>query len=575
MGKKTTVAKTSEKASEKCGLIERIIGSEKDPPKAERLNDALEMVRLLESEGAERIMTRTGQYDYTEYNTANFKAARKYSLEIRRIATKAVKEEGNADMLDIVRRTLLFDAPHNFDCYCRYLEWNRDPRNKFYEPRRAQLLPVVQALQELEDDELDIVGIMMPPGVGKTTLGEFFSTWIGGRHPQFSTLVGSHSSSLVSGMYGEMLRIINGNGGEYLWSDIFPDVKLVSTNSVNLRIDLGRAKRFETLEFTGIDSRNAGKVRASNLLYCDDLVDGIETAMNKERLAKLWQKYYTDLRQRKIGSCKELHIATPWSLYDPMNKLRAMNENNKRAKFLRLPALNDKGESNFDYPYNLGYTTKVLHEQKDIMDAASWEALFMCNPIEREGLLYEKDEFRRYFELPEREPDAILAVCDTKNKGDDYCVMPVAYKYGNDYYIDRIVCNNGKPEVVDRKIADALIQCKVDAARFESNNAGGRIAENIQKMVSEAGGKTKITTKWNNSNKDTRIVVASPWVKEHCLFKDESKYDKEYRSAMDFLTSYSMAGRMKHDDVPDAMAQLYDFVYSMQINVATVVSRPF
>ena len=67
------------------------------------------------------------------------------------------------------------------------------------------------------------------------------------------------------------------------------------------------------------------------------------------------------------------------------------------------------------------------------MDDVSWRALYQNEPIEREGLLYSEDELRRYYELPDQDPDAIIAICDTKDTGKDYGFMPVAYLYGSDY----------------------------------------------------------------------------------------------------------------------------------------------
>ena len=100
--------------------------------------------------------------------------------------------------------------------------------------------------------------------------------------------------------------------------------------------------RFKTLEFSSIGSGNAGKVRAMNILYCDDLVDGIETAMSIDRLDKLWQQYYTDLRQRKVGTrAKELHIATRWSGHDVLGRLERDYEGDPSARFIRFPALGE------------------------------------------------------------------------------------------------------------------------------------------------------------------------------------------------------------------------------------------
>jgi predicted phage terminase large subunit-like protein len=201
----------------------------------------------------------------------------------------------------------------------------------------------------------------------------------------------------------------------------------------------------------------------------------------------------------------------------------------------------------------------------------------MNQPIEREGLLYDKDELRRYFELPEGEPDAILAVCDTKDRGTDYCTMPIGYKFGNDYYIEKFICDNSNPDVVETRLVMALCEHKVHMSCFESNSAGGKVAQIIQKGVKEQNGRTKITTKYTTANKETKIIVNSPWVKEHCLFKDESVIgnDKEYRRALQFLCSYTMAGKNKHDDVPDAMAMFAEYVQSLNAGVAEVFRRSF
>ena len=487
------------------------------------------------------------------------------------------RADSAAEFFDLYKRSLLFDARESFDSYLLYMEINRDTKKRFYQPRRKVLKQVVDALQELDSGELELLAISLPPGSGKTTLAIFYLTWLAGKYPDEPNLTGSHSNSLVRGVYDECLRVMD-EKGEYLWKDVFPDVKVSNTNAKDCRIDVGKRKRFETLEFTSIGTGNAGLYRASRLLYCDDLVSGVEVAFSKERLDKLWETYTTDLRQRKIGDhCKELHIATRWSVHDVIGRLESRYDGDKRAKFIVIPALDENDESNFDYDYGVGFNTEFYRQQRDIMDNASWKALYMNQPIEREGLLYSADELRRYFELPDGEPDAILSVCDTKDKGTDYCVMPFAYKYGNDYYIDKIICDNSNPEVVEARLSSELVSRKVQMSRFESNSAGGKIAEKVQSEVKKSGGRTKITTKYTTANKETKIIVNSPYVKEHFLFKDDSiiTNDKEYKKALNFLCSYTMSGKNKHDDVPDAMAMLAEYVQDIGGMKAEVFKRPF
>jgi predicted phage terminase large subunit-like protein len=476
----------------------------------------------------------------------------------------------------LYKKTLLMAAPVDFDSYCQYLEFVREPNKRFYLPRRKQLKPVADALQELAEGKLDVLAISMPPGVGKTTLAIFFLTWLAGKEPDKPMLTGSHSNSFLRGVYDECLRIM-GKEGEYLWHDVFPNIDIERTNAADLAIDIGTPKRFSTLQFTSVGSGNAGKVRAEGLLYCDDLVSGIEQALSKERLDKLWEQYTTDLRQRKIGNCVELHIATRWSVHDVIGRIEQKYTDSGRAKFIVMPALDENDESNFDYINGVGFTTKFYHDMRDTMDDASWRALYMNQPIEREGLLYAEDELRRYFELPNGEPDGVISICDTKDKGKDYAFMPVAYIYGNDYYIADCICDNGLPDIVEPRIVNCLLQNKVQMSRFEHNNAGGRIAKDIQETVKNKGGITKITTKFTTSNKETKIILNSAWVKEHCLFKDKSMYKKkdDYGKMMDMLCSYTVAGKNKHDDVPDGMAMLSEYAQSFTRNKVEIFNRFF
>jgi predicted phage terminase large subunit-like protein len=545
------------------------------------LEDAFSLCRELEQDGAVRV-EGTGKRDHgtTVYDKANFADAHSLNKQIRSKSMELLRSNNAPDlMLELYYKTHLFDAPHEFDSFCIYIEKDRAPEKQFYVPRRKQLLPCAEALQDLEDGKIELLGISEPPGVGKTTLAEFFLAWTSGRNPFLPNLVGSHNNAFLGGVYGEMLRIMEIDG-EYRWGDVFPGLSVIATNAKDLMIGVGYDKaddmRFKTLEFTSVGAGNAGKVRAMNVLYCDDLVSDIEQALSPDRLDKLWQAYYTDLRQRKIGNrVKELHIATRWSVHDVIGRLEREYEDDPKAKFIRFPALDENDESNFDYPYGLGYTTEALHKQRDIMDDASFRALFMNEPIERLGLLYDVQELRRFFDLPDKEPDAILAICDTKEQGSDYCVCPVFYQYGNDFYLVDIICDNGKVEIVQERVAQILVSRKVKMCRIESNRGGTIFAQNVEKRVKELGGFTSITTKWTQSNKETRIQCNSALVKEHVLFKDETKQDKEYREAIRQLTTYSMMGKNKHDDVPDCLAMFVDWQMSDRSNIVQILKRPF
>lgn len=476
---------------------------------------------------------------------------------------------------DLMKRLNLMLAPKYFHHYCIYLEWNRDPKKRFYQPRMKALYPLVREMQKLEDDELDLLCISLPPGVGKTTLALFFLSWIGGKHPDMQMLESSHNVAFLRGCYDELLRICDPDG-EYLYADVFPNSPVVETNAKDLRIDLQTPKRFQTFQLTSVGAGNAGKVRATKLLYCDDLVDGIETAVNPVQLDKLWNLYATDLRQRRQGDvCKELHIATRWSVNDVIGRLEMMYGTDPRAKFINVPALNGLGQSNFDYPYGLGFSTEMYKAQKEAMSELDWNAIYMGIPVERDALLFPREELQRFMELPTDEPDAVFAVCDTKDKGDDYFCMPIVYQYGERFFLADVVYDNRLPDVVIPRMARKLVEHGVKQCRFESNSAGGRIALEVDRLVKENGGFTNITTKYTTTNKQTKILVNADFAKNYILYKDDSACDREYLAFLNGLCSYTHVGKNLHDDAPDAMAMFADYIQSGVGNRIEIRKRPF
>lgn len=481
------------------------------------------------------------------------------------------------ELEEIFRETLLCEARGlRFDSYMQYIELQRDAKKKFWIPRRKQLLPVCEAIQRLIDDELDILTVSLPPGTGKTTLETFLHSMLIGHNPASPSLASGHSGILTNKIYEDVLRIIS-DSSEYLWRDIFPEAGEIITNAKEQTINVGAKHPFPSLTCRAIGASLTGATRCEQILTADDLVSGIEEALSVPRLDKLWQSYANDLKTRKKLDCKELHLATRWSVHDPIGRLQAMYENDSEVRFecLVMPAFNENGESNFDYDYRVGFSTKYYEEMQENLDDASFRALYMNQPIEREGLLYSPETLQYYYSLPGEDPDAIIGVCDTKDRGKDYCVLPVVYVFGQNYYIEDTICDNSLPEVVDSRLVDIICRHNVQQVRFESNSAGGRIAKDVEKELRKRNQRCSISTKFTTQTKETKIIVNSAWVKEHCFFKGEYAKKSDYGKFMNQLCSYTQVGKNEHDDVPDALAMLAEFVNTMSLTKAEIFRRPF
>lgn len=524
------------------------------------------------------------------------KQVKKYAMKVSKythqMADYMAGKTGSGAFNDMYYKALMFEAKNQqVDSGLLYLERYRIPKERFYEPRREVFLKhnIIQSLQDMMDDELDIFCLSVPPGCGKSTLEDFFLSLVGGWFPNDFNLSSAHSSILTRSLYDGVLEIIN-DPVEYAWHELFPTIKIQGTNAKETTVNLERNGRFKTWTFRSIDGSLTGATRCNRFLTADDLVSGIEEALNKGRLETLWTKVTNDLRSRRLDGCKEFYIATRWSVHDPIGKLQQLYAGNPRARFIAIPALNEDGESNFQFAVN-GFSTKYFLDMKETMDEISFNCLFQQKPVEREGLLLPPDELRRFYLnkdqvpekqneftiMPTRDPDAIWGVCDTKDKGTDYESLPIAYQFGEDFYIPDVVFDdNTDYATLDRKTADILIRHQPHKVRFESNQAGGRIADNIEKMI-KGKCRTIIDTKYTTANKETKILVNSDWIKKHCLFLEPALYKpkSDYGLFMGNVTTYTTKAKMPHDDGIDSLAMLAEYVSVPERKPAECVDSPY
>ena len=493
----------------------------------------------------------------------------KYSLETYKKNTWELEKESFQidkpfELINMLYEILLLEAQNKIvDSAFRYLERKREPSERFYMPRRKQFLKIgiVDALQGMIDDKYDILCISLIPGSGKTTLEKFFNAMVIGWFPKDFTLFYSHSGDITRMYYDGMYDIVT-NEDEYVWREIFPNLRVTSTNAKLEQFNVGKYKPFPSVQCTSVGSKNAGKVRASKFLFVDDMIGGIEEALNATILEKLWSKYSVDARQRKIQdttgkNCKEIHIATRWSVQDVIGRIQALYAGNSRVKVISVPDIDPvTGESNFEYEFS-GFTKEFFEDQQLLMDDISYRCLYKQDPIEREGLVFPDEKIRRYLNLPHGEPEIITGQCDTKGKGTDYFALPILQKYGDDYYCVDCVCDNTTDyELQYQNAANIIIRNSVQECEFERNAGGDRVAMEVNRRVEQEGWICNITDTPTETNKEARIFQCSSWILQHVIFKDSSLYkpNEPYGVMMSLLTRYSASGKKQLDDVPDVFS---------------------
>ena len=500
----------------------------------------------------------------------------KLSDEIERAIGKANEIDELRPLFELHKRVVFTAAPHSFHCYLLALEWNRPPERKFYPPRRKVLKTLVDDLQDLADKKLDFLGISLPPRVGKSTLCIFFMTWIMGRSPDSANVMSGHSDKLTDGFYRELLSILT-DPTQYAWAEIFPTVPIVDNSAKNETIDLNKKKRFPTMTCRSISGTLTGAVEIGNdgILYCDDLIEDLEESLNPLRLQAKYDAYLNQLKDRKKLGAVELMVGTRWNTADPLGRIQEQYSGNPRYRFRVIPALDENGESNFNYQYGLGFDTAYYLDMKESIDDATWCAKYMGSPYIREGLLFPEDELLTYNGiLPDGDPEKV-AVCDVAWGGGDSLSMPILYKFGADVYVHDVVFNRGDKTITYPVVVGRLKHHHPHKARFEANNGGHEYADNVDKELRKDGVHINVFSRKapNNQSKLARIIQFAPDIKRFYFLADRYR-SKEYREFMREVTTFVQTGKNQHDDACDSLAMAADEVYHGN-GIVEVFKRPF
>lgn len=482
---------------------------------------------------------------------------------------------------EIYRKLLRYDAEWFFDSYLIYVELDRDPSKRFYQPRRHYLRPYVAAYQEILNGELDFLSCSMPKRCGKSQLGINFTCMLSGIRPDNATLMEGAGDDLVKSFYKGCLEYVD-DDSEYLFSDIFPRAVLTETNADLKTLNLHNTSRFPTIMCRSIDARQVGLSEATNLLYLDDTVEGRKEAKNRVRLDEKWEIISGDIIGRAIEGTPIVSCGTRYSLYDPMGRLiDEMHKQGARMKVIEIPALDRAtDESNFEY-IRRGkrvFTTQYFRNQRAMLSEEQFESEFQQQPFEAKGIMFPSKRLNRYMELPvDRDPDVVMAVCDTAEKGDDFCAMPVVALYGTDAYLVDVVYDDSPPDITKPECARTIINNNATAATFESNGAGEYFGRDVGKILSDNKYLCNIKMKRTITNKHTRIEMASDGIIKNFYFKDESLYTtfSQYGQFMRNLTTYTRSGKVAHDDAPDSMSLMENEIRLLSQGKVEVFKRPF
>jgi hypothetical protein len=505
------------------------------------------------------------------------------------------QHEEKYSLVDDYYKTLLIEAHYRFESFMLYMEKNRPVEERFYQPRINPLRQVAQLIQDLYDDVLDEGMVFCPGRIGKTQIVKMGNLWFGSNRPERSNLYSAYSDKITGGYYDGIIEMIT--DPTYTYAEIYPNIveKKLVTDGKDLTVDLIRKKTYPTFTMRSIYGTLNGACDCDGLGVYDDLFSGIDEALSEDRQNTVWGKFDNNFMPRiKPGKAKLLGIGTRWAKKDVQGRRLDLLQNDPEYKGIRhreviIPALNENGDSNFDYPYHLGYTTldykrrMASFENND--DMASWFAQYQQEPIERKGQMFNVDmmNFFNPAELEGIRPDRIFAANDPAYGGGDFVSMPICYEIDGEHYITDVVYNDGDKEITIPEVTSRMerhldkFNNKTAEVHFEETKTTSAYRTDCEKIWEKDGYpiNTSHDPADNQTAKMDRIKNHAPDIRK-LHFVDMKYQTKEYRKYFQNILSATFEGKMKHDDGIDSTAQLCDMIYgNKRMARAEAIQNPF
>lgn len=476
--------------------------------------------------------------------------------------TKVLSRQEKEELLLLLREKKLRQARNNFFSFCRLLEPD------FYKKDRWHLELLCNTLQDLYENKLTNDGINilndlminLPPRHGKSRTLVNFCAWVLGKNPKEKILTVSSGDDLAndfSRFTRDMIsksKLPDADILEFTYSDVFPLSKIAKGNASVEKWAL--EGRFFSYLSAGYQS-NKITGRGFTIIICDDLISGIESALNANVIDKINKFIGGTLNQRKEKNTKTIFNMTRWTDTDPCGVILNDPKLNKYWYQLKIPVRNSETKELICTDIFDEYQYK---KARDEVSPLVFSANYYQEPINLKGSIY---NLQTYEEIPEDAKD-IYAYCDVADGGGDFLSCPIGKvrydritKKSYLYILDWLYSDQNT-DITENLLTDILIKNKVDLCKIESN-AGGRIfASNIRELLRKKQSKTYIETFAQKENKLARILSNYSNINKYVLIPVD--FFIKNRDAAKALYSFQKDARNKNDDAPDSLTGLYEML---------------
>jgi predicted phage terminase large subunit-like protein len=237
------------------------------------------------------------------------------------------------------------------------------------------------------------------------------------------------------------------------------------------------------------------------------------------------------------------------------------DEEQDHWEVVSLPAIKTDGTALWPFKHTID-ELKAMKAANDIV----FERQYMQNPKPKEGLLFPEEDLHFF------DPNTVdvskmvefkFGVIDPADEGGDDLSFPTGYLVGNKIYIPHVIYNTHGTDVNEPACVDHISKEKLNAVNIEGNSAWILFAKSVRTKVHERYDACEIRVIKNSTNKHTRILAQSSFIKNNFIFRSDYKDHPQYMRFMQNLTSYmrvqSGTTRNKHEDAPDSCAEMASY----------------
>jgi predicted phage terminase large subunit-like protein len=385
-----------------------------------------------------------------------------------------------------------------------------------------------------------------PPRHGKTKLAQLTAAWALGRRPSSNVVFASYSQEIAD----DSGRAIRDFVADPRHAQIFPACKVSDVSAA--------AHRFSTTKggtFFSVGRGGSLTGRGADLLIIDDSLKDLEEARSPAVRRQLQEWYQSVAYTRLSTKGAIVLLGTRWHLDDLPGWL--LREHAAEGwEVLSYPAIAGSGdllgraEGEALWPEH--FPLERLSRIKATLGGALWSSLYQQNPTAAEGVVFKREWWRTYRDLPQTFERKVLSA-DTAFKATDtadYSALTVWGQAAAGFYL--LHAWRGRVEFPELKriVVSLAAQWSPNAIIIEDRASGQSLIQELQ-----SGTSLPVLAVSADKDKVTRASAVTPTIEAGRVFLPESApWLDEY---LDELSSFPAA---PHDDYVDSTTQALNWL---------------